>query len=238
MAEAAAAERCRTFYGWAAVDAGLVRRNGRDVVATPIPKRNPYHGDIVLPDSATMDREEQTRHAQELAAASQSVAAASTSCRLTPTGDHCRKSGVAGRPAVTGSRRHVIANQPFDYCPAYTLHYTSPAATPLQGRARFTAMFRSGDHSWGQRKTGNDALQNWRFATRAGLPPSPLRGRVAPLEMLLFRKDTSARESAARPAAGRPTTYCPRSRGDAGERSCDRGTRHPQPSPEPLRTAG
>ncbi len=71
LAEAAAAERCRTFYGWAAVDAGVARRNGRDVVATPIPKRNPYHGDIVLPDFAKMDREEQTRHAQELAVASQ-----------------------------------------------------------------------------------------------------------------------------------------------------------------------
>ena len=70
LAEAAAADRGRTFYGWAAVDAGAARRNGRDVVATPIPERNPYHGDIVLPDAALADREEQTRHAQELADAS------------------------------------------------------------------------------------------------------------------------------------------------------------------------
>lgn len=69
-AEASADDRGRTFYGWAAVDAGTARRNDRDVLATPIPDRNPYHGDIVLPDSAATDREEQTRHAQELADAS------------------------------------------------------------------------------------------------------------------------------------------------------------------------
>ena len=70
LAQTAAADRGRTFYGWAAVSAKAARANGRDVVATPIPDRNPYHGDIVLPDSATVDREEQTRHAQELADAS------------------------------------------------------------------------------------------------------------------------------------------------------------------------
>ena len=67
LAEAAATDRGRTFYGWAAVEARAARRNGRDVVATPIPEKNPYHGDIVLPDAAVEDREEQTRHAQELA---------------------------------------------------------------------------------------------------------------------------------------------------------------------------
>ena len=67
LAEAAAADRGRTFYGWAVVDASAARRNGRHVMATPIPDGNPYHGDIVLPDSAAVDREEQTRHAQELA---------------------------------------------------------------------------------------------------------------------------------------------------------------------------
>lgn len=70
LAEAAAVDRGRTFYGWAAVDAGAARRNGRDVVATPIPEKNPYHVDIVLPEAAVEDREEQTRHAQELADAS------------------------------------------------------------------------------------------------------------------------------------------------------------------------
>ena len=70
LAEVVAANRGRTFYGWAVVDAASACRNGRDVVASPVPNRNPYHGDIVLPDSATSDREEQTRHAQELADAS------------------------------------------------------------------------------------------------------------------------------------------------------------------------
>lgn len=70
LAEANAAVRGRAFYGWATVDAGTARRNDRDVMASPIPGKNPYHGDIVLPDSAAADREEQTRHAQELADAS------------------------------------------------------------------------------------------------------------------------------------------------------------------------
>ncbi len=70
LAQTAVPDRGRKFYGWAAVAACAVRSNGRDVVATPILGRNPYHGDIVLPDSATVDREEQTRHAQELADAS------------------------------------------------------------------------------------------------------------------------------------------------------------------------
>ena len=70
LAEANAADRGRAFYGWATVDARTARRNDRYVAATPIPNTNPYHGDIVLPDSAAADREEQTRHAQELADAS------------------------------------------------------------------------------------------------------------------------------------------------------------------------
>lgn len=69
-ADAGAANRGRTFYGWATVRADEAGRNGCDVVATPVPYTNPYHGDIVLPDSAASDREEQTRHAQELADAS------------------------------------------------------------------------------------------------------------------------------------------------------------------------
>ena len=67
LAEENAANRCRTFYGWATVDAATARRNKRNVVATPIPNSNPYHCDIVLPKSAALDREEQIRHAQELA---------------------------------------------------------------------------------------------------------------------------------------------------------------------------
>ena len=69
LAEASAAGRGRAFYGWATVNARTARRNDREVMAAPIPK-NPYHGHIVLPVSTAADREEQTRHAQELADAS------------------------------------------------------------------------------------------------------------------------------------------------------------------------
>ena len=40
--------------------------SGRQAVASP-QLGNPYHADIVLPDPAIEDREEQKRHAQELA---------------------------------------------------------------------------------------------------------------------------------------------------------------------------
>lgn len=70
LAQAAGRDRDRTFYGWAEVNATAVRRSGRNVVATPVHGTNPYHADIVLPDAASADREEQTRHAQELADAS------------------------------------------------------------------------------------------------------------------------------------------------------------------------
>ena len=70
LAEANAADRGRVFYGWATVEARTARRNDRDVAATPVPDANPYHGDIILPESAAADREERTRHAQELADAS------------------------------------------------------------------------------------------------------------------------------------------------------------------------
>ena len=70
LALAAATDRGRTFYGWATVNADAVRSNGRNVMATPVPDKNPYHADIILPESAASDREEQTRHAQELADAS------------------------------------------------------------------------------------------------------------------------------------------------------------------------
>ena len=58
-----------TFYGWAVIDPKDAGSNGRQVVATPQPD-NPHHADIILPNSATTDRDEQFRHAQELAAAS------------------------------------------------------------------------------------------------------------------------------------------------------------------------
>ena len=72
LAEAAAAaarianDRDATFYGWAVVVARNAGANRRHVRASAKPD-NPYHADIVLPDLAAEDREEQKRHAQELA---------------------------------------------------------------------------------------------------------------------------------------------------------------------------
>ena len=63
-------ERARTFYGWAVITAEAATYNGREVVASPIPDVNLYHADIVLPQNVALDREEQKRHAQELADAS------------------------------------------------------------------------------------------------------------------------------------------------------------------------
>ena len=56
----------RKFHGWAAVDARSARTSERKVEASPIPA-NPFHADIILPDRAMEDEEEQIRHAQELA---------------------------------------------------------------------------------------------------------------------------------------------------------------------------
>ena len=58
-----------TFYGWAVIAAEDAGSSERQVVATPQPD-NPYHTDIILPDSTAEDRDEQIRHAQELADAS------------------------------------------------------------------------------------------------------------------------------------------------------------------------
>ena len=69
IADGVAAARGKTFYGWAVVDAETAASNGRRVTASP-QLANPYHADIVLPDAAVEDREEQKRHAQELADAS------------------------------------------------------------------------------------------------------------------------------------------------------------------------
>ena len=59
----------RTFYGWAVIAAEDAGSNGRQVVPSPLPD-NPYHTDIILPNSTAEDRDEQIRHAQELADAS------------------------------------------------------------------------------------------------------------------------------------------------------------------------
>lgn len=64
-----AAQRARTFYGWAVIAAALAESSGRRVVATP-QEDNPFHADIELPDYVQEDRDEQVRHARELADAS------------------------------------------------------------------------------------------------------------------------------------------------------------------------
>lgn len=65
-ARAVADNRGRNFYGWAVLVTERACRSGRRVRASPIAE-NPYHADIILPDSAGEDYEEQVRHAQELA---------------------------------------------------------------------------------------------------------------------------------------------------------------------------
>ncbi|MCY3752353.1 MAG: hypothetical protein OXG54_13265 [Gammaproteobacteria bacterium] len=68
LAEDTAASRNARFYGWAAVVAHQAETNGRRLVSSPMPAHNnPYHADIILPNAAEEDREEQKRHAQELA---------------------------------------------------------------------------------------------------------------------------------------------------------------------------
>ena len=68
VAEKTAASRNANFYGWATVVSNMAESNGRRVASSPKPKQgNPYHADIILPASVEDDREEQKRHAQELA---------------------------------------------------------------------------------------------------------------------------------------------------------------------------
>ncbi len=69
IAKSVAAARANPFYGWATLTAEMATQSERGVAATPR-LDNPYHADIVLPGSAIEDREEQKRHAQELADAS------------------------------------------------------------------------------------------------------------------------------------------------------------------------
>ncbi len=66
IADNIASARNATFYGWAVVTVERAATSGRRAVASP-QLGNPYHADIVLPDPAIEDREEQKRHAQELA---------------------------------------------------------------------------------------------------------------------------------------------------------------------------
>ena len=69
-----ASRRERSFYGWAIINAEQAASSERRVSATPLPD-NPFHADIELPDSAQEEREEQVRHARELADASRWQAA-------------------------------------------------------------------------------------------------------------------------------------------------------------------
>ena len=69
IADGVATARNATFHGWAVITAKQACASERQTVATPR-RDNPYHADIVLPDSAAEDRERQKRHAHELADAS------------------------------------------------------------------------------------------------------------------------------------------------------------------------
>ena len=68
IADAVAAGRAghQSFYGWAVLAASEAISVGCTVVATPY-QWNPYHADIVLPESAT-DEWKQQQYALELAA--------------------------------------------------------------------------------------------------------------------------------------------------------------------------
>ena len=73
MGDHAAAKRStpeleRSYYGRVVIKARYAQEDGRIANATPH-CCNPYHADIVLPDSA-MDEEIQNKHAQQLASAS------------------------------------------------------------------------------------------------------------------------------------------------------------------------
>ena len=65
-AVAAGREGNRSFYGWAAITAAEVFSVGCTVVASPL-QWNPYHADIVLPESA-VDEWEQRQYGLEPAA--------------------------------------------------------------------------------------------------------------------------------------------------------------------------
>ena len=66
IADNVATARSADFHGWAVLTADHAARNEREVIATPL-LDNPYHADISLPELTGEDREEQKRHAQELA---------------------------------------------------------------------------------------------------------------------------------------------------------------------------
>ena len=57
----------RNFYGWAVVSVEKVREVGCDATEFPPVPNNPYHADILLPDSSTNAREAQMHFASALA---------------------------------------------------------------------------------------------------------------------------------------------------------------------------
>lgn len=72
-ADAAATERpSGAFRGWGVIIADKASANERSVQASPLPDgTNPYHADLILPESTAANREEQKSHAQMLADLSQ-----------------------------------------------------------------------------------------------------------------------------------------------------------------------
>lgn len=71
IADAMASGRGLSFYGWALLTASDASGNGRQVIADPLPDgTNPFHANIVLPEAAVDDLDEQKHHAQQLAAVS------------------------------------------------------------------------------------------------------------------------------------------------------------------------
>ena len=66
IADRAAVSRQGPFQGWAVLTVAEAGRNGRNTAVSPIPD-NPYHAHISLPVLPGENREEQIRHAKELA---------------------------------------------------------------------------------------------------------------------------------------------------------------------------
>ena len=58
----------RSFYGWAVIGASDATASGRKVLASPLPNcSNPYHADIVLPETVNICNAKYEFHTQELA---------------------------------------------------------------------------------------------------------------------------------------------------------------------------
>ena len=86
IAEQVGNRRGKPFFGWAVVETRQAMTNGRRVVSSPRPSENLYHADIVLPDTAAEDREEQKQHAQELADAATWLDRSAHASQEIPTG--------------------------------------------------------------------------------------------------------------------------------------------------------